>query len=715
MRQLLQNLHSGEVIFQDIPCPEPGANQLVVRTRLSLISAGTERMLVDFGKAGYLEKARQQPEKVKQVLDKVRSDGLAPTVQAVRNKLGEPIPLGYSNVGTVVAAGRDVEGFAAGDRVVSNGPHAEVAVVSASLAAHVPDNVSDEAASFTVVSAIGLQGVRLLEPTLGETFGVFGLGLIGLISVQLLKLSGCRVVGFDLDPARVDLAQQYGAAAFVLDENFDAVRAAMEATDGRGLDGALIAASTKSDELIHQAAESCRKRGRIVLTGVTGLNLRRADFYEKELTFQVSCSYGPGRYDPAFEQQGVDYPLPFVRWTAKRNFDAVLELLSDGKLDISNLVSSRFAFTDAAKAYEQVSGGGAIGVILEYEDSAADPLAEKTVIHASPKSVSRSAAAPCVALIGAGGFARSTLGPAIKRCSPRLKWAASRTGLSASTLATKLEFERSTTSLDEVFADDELNTVFITTRHDSHAALVLRAIEHGKNVFVEKPLCLTEDELQTVAAAYRKSPLHFMLGFNRRYAPLVVKMKELLRTRSEPLSMVYMVNAGAVPESHWLLDEAVGGGRLLGEGCHFIDLLADIAGSEIVEVSAAAQPEKAGKKDVSFSVSLKFKDGSIGAVHYFTNGSKKFAKERISIFSDGRVLELDNFRSLRGAGFSGFTRKRALSQDKGHNAAIETFLGAIEQGKAPAMDFESAVKSMEAVFAARKALEQNIVVDLSEL
>ncbi len=662
-------------------------------------------MLVDFGKAGYLEKAKQQPEKVRQVLDKVKTDGIGPTFQAVSSKLNEPIPLGYSNVGTVIAIGDGVKDFAVGDRVVSNGHHAEVVVVPENLASHIPEDVDDETASFTVVSAIALQGIRLLEPTIGETFAVFGLGLIGQVAVQLLRQSGCRAIGFDLDENRVALARQFGAQAFVVGDDFDPAAAVSEVTGGIGADGALITASTKSDLLMHQAAECCRKRGRIVLTGVTGLNLRRADFYEKELTFQVSCSYGPGRYDPAYESEGSDYPLPFVRWTAKRNFDAILQLMAEGKLDVAPLISSKHDFGSASAAYEEVSGGEAIGVLLEYpQDPNVNPLEEKTVIHVAGKPLDLTSKEVCVGLIGAGGFTRSVLAPAISKSGARMKWVSSRKGLSASTLATKLDIERSTTDTSELLDDPETNTVFITPRHNSHFHFVMEALKRGRNIFVEKPLCLSSDELEEIRATYLKNPVHMMAGFNRRFAPLVVKAQELIKRRSEPLSLLYVCNAGQLPESHWLLDEAVGGGRLVGECCHFIDLLIHIVGAPAVKVSTFRQGSSA-KLDVSFSVSLEFADGSIGSINYLVNGSKKFPKENLKIFSEGRVLELDNYKSLSGAGFSSFSKKRALSQDKGHNAAVKAFVSAIEQGTAPATSFESIYYAMQATFAAKQSFD----------
>lgn len=703
MRQVLQHLQSGKLIVQDVPRPTPGAHQLLIQSEVSLISAGTERMLVDFARGSYLKKAKQQPEKVKQAWDKVKSDGLIPTVKAIQTKLGDPMPLGYSNVGRVVEVGEDVRNFAIGDRVVSNGRHAELVLVPELLAARVPEGVKSEDAAFTVVGAIGLQGIRLLRPTLGETFAVVGLGLIGLISVQLLKNSGCRVIGFDLNPDRIRRARDYSAVAFEAGEGSDPVRAALEATDGIGVDGVLVTAATKSDELMHQAAQMCRKRGRIVLTGVTGLSLQRADFYEKELTFQVSCSYGPGRYDPAYEQEGKDYPLPFERWTAQRNFEAVLSELAEERVEVQSLLSSNYEIQEAAKAYDEVATGDAIGVLLRYPQHSIDDLKARTIEHfTAPQHGAVEEIG--ISLIGAGNFARMRIGPTLAELSHPIPLVCSRTGLSASTLATKLRAERSTTEAGEVFRDHSTSAIIITTRHDSHASYVIQALEAGKHVFVEKPLCLNRNELEQIAAAYRERPAHIMVGFNRRFAPLVERMKQLIQKRSGPVSLSYLCNAGSLPEDHWLLDREIGGGRLIGEGCHFIDLAIDLIAEPVVQVSGAADQKFRAGKDGSFTLALEFENGSVASIQYFVDGSKKFSKEQITLFFEGRTLSLDNFRSLNGWDVTGFSKKRMLSQDKGHAAGLKRFLQAIKQGEQPVMEFESIYNTMDVVFRADDAL-----------
>ena len=501
MKQILQSLKTGATEVADVPCPAVQRGQLLIRSTHTLISAGTERMLVAFGKAGWIDKARQQPDKVRMVLDKIQTDGLLPTVEAVFNKLDQPLPLGYCNVGTVLETGPGVTGFAAGERVVSNGKHAEVVSVPVNLCAKAPDTVSDEEAAFTVLGAIALQGIRLVNPTLGEAVAVTGLGLIGLMTVQLLRAHGCRVLGIDFDPAKLALARHFGAQVVDLAAGQDPVAAAQTFSRGRGVDAVLLTASTPSREPVHQAARMCRKRGRIVLVGVTGLELARADFYEKELTFQVSCSYGPGRYDPNYEEQGQDYPVGFVRWTEQRNFEAVLDLLAEGRLDVQPLISHRFGLAEAGQAYALVGGAGpSLGILLQYPTAAEQPeptLRRRTVALAADAARRPPPAArpPAVNFIGAGNYATAVLIPAFKAAGARLNTVACRGGVSGVHAGRKFGFAATTTDTDRLFADPDTQAVVITTRHDSHAGLVLQALAAGQHVFVEKPLCLTLEEL----------------------------------------------------------------------------------------------------------------------------------------------------------------------------------------------------------------------------
>ena len=656
MKQVLQNLKDGATELADVPCPSVGRGQLLIRTRRTLISAGTERMLVDFGKANLIEKAWQQPDKVRMVLDKIRTDGLLPTIDAVRNKLDQPLPVGYCNAGVVVELGEGVTDFKVGDRVASNGRHAEMVCVPSNLCAKIPEMVTDEAAAFTVLGAVALQGIRLLQPTLGEAFAVIGLGLVGLMTVQLLRAQGCRVLGVDFDRNRLALARQFGAETVDL-ESGDPVAAAMAFSMGRGVDGVLIAASTQSSDPVRQAARMCRKRGRIVLVGVTGLELSRADFYEKELTFQVSCSYGPGRYDPEYEEKGRDYPLGYVRWTEQRNFEAVLEMMSEGRLDVTPLISHRFPIRDAGKAYDAITGNvRALGVLIEYpsEESAASRTQQRTV--PLPGAAAVRVGGPAIGLLGAGNYASSVLVPAFAKTRARLRAIASANGLTGTHVGKKFGFEQSTTDIAAVLGDPQIDTVVVATRHDSHAGYVVDALKAGKHVFVEKPLAIRLDEIDAVEESVRAAGANgriapiLMVGFNRRFAPHVVRIKALLETVREPKSFVMTVNAGAVPPEHWTRDPDSGGGRIIGEACHFIDLLRFLAGSATVEHQVAA----ARTADACVTISLRFSDGSTGTVHYLSNGHRSFPKERLEVFCGGRVLQLDNFRTLRGFGWPGF-------------------------------------------------------------
>ena len=688
MKQVLQNLKTGATEVADIPCPALQEGYVLVHSSHSLLSTGTERMLVEFGKAGWIDKARRQPDKVRMVLDKVRTDGLLPTLEAVANKLDQPLPLGYCNVG-VVAESRARPGsgpaFAAGERVASNGRHAEMVSVPANLCARVPDAVSDEEAAFTVLGAIGLQGIRLLQPTLGEAVVVTGLGLIGLLTVQLLRAHGCRVLGIDFDPEKLALAKRFGAEVVNLAAGEDPLLAAQGFSRGRGADAVIITATTASSQPVHQAAQMCRKRGRIVLVGVVGLELSRADFYEKELSFQVSCSYGPGRYDPQYEEKGADYPVGFVRWTEQRNFEAVLDMMADGRLDVKPLISHRFEIAEAARAYELVGGGGAsLGILLRYPRRAGADARSVALTRASP-TLPGQAVLSC---IGAGSYATSVLLPAFRKAGARLRLVASQSGVSGRHAARKFGFEETTTDTDRLLVDAETTALVIATRHDSHAGLVLAALRSGKHVFVEKPLCLSLVELEEIERCYWELTARFpaqklMVGFNRRFAPQVVKIKELLAGVRGPKSMVMTVNAGAPAPDHWTRGEA-GGGRIIGEACHFIDLLRHLAGAEVVE-HAARQMESAGGD--TLTVTLNFADGSLGALHYFANGCKSFPKERLEIFAAGRVLQLDNFRKLTGFGWPGFGSLRLWRQDKGQGACAAAFLRSLHLGGAAPIPF----------------------------
>lgn len=678
MKQILQNLKTGVTEVADVPCPEPQRGQLLIRTRRSLVSAGTERMLVDFGKAGWVDKARQQPDKVRQVIDKISTDGLMPTIEAIRNKLDQPLPMGYCNVGTVVEVGAGVREFEVGDRVASNGKHAEFVCVPANLCARVPAVVSDDEAAFTILGAIALQGIRLVQPTLGEAVVVTGLGLIGLVTVQLLKAHGCRVLGIDFDAHKLSLGRTFGAETVDLAAGEDPIARAQSFSRGRGVDAVIVTASTKSSEPMHQAALMCRKRGRIVLVGVVGLELSRADFYEKELMFQVSCSYGPGRYDPNYEERGQDYPVGFVRWTEQRNFEAVLDMMQDGRLDAKALISHRFPIESAVDAYEVVAGlEPSLGILLEYPDPSTPPAFATTITIGGLKDRGRANGAASVGFVGSGNYANAVLIPAFVHAGARMHTIASASGVSSVSAAKKFGFEAATTDSKALLENSDIDTVAIATRHDSHARYVIAAIALDKHVFVEKPLCLTLDELTAIQSAAALTNRILMVGFNRRFAPHITRMKQLLAATPGEKAFLMTVNAGTIPATHWTHDPLVGGGRIVGEGCHFVDLLRFIAGAPITAYDVVSS--NATTRDTAV-VTLRFADGSIGSIVYMSNGSKAFPKERLEVFASGRVLQLDNFRQMRGFGWPGFSSMNLWRQDKGQRACVDAFINAIRSG-----------------------------------
>jgi len=713
VKQILQHLKTGKMELAELPCPQAGRGQLLIQTRTSVISAGTERILVEFSKGNLIQKARSQPDKVKQVLDKIRTDGLAPTLEAVFRKLDEPMPLGYCNAGVVLEVGTGVTEFVPGDRVISNGPHAEIVTVPQNLVAKIPDGVTDEHAAFTVLGAIALQGIRLTQPTLGEQFMVFGMGLLGLLTMQLLRASGCEVLAVDMNAERLKLAGAFGAKTVDIGAGGDPITAAESWTAGAGVDGVIITASAKTDDIMHQAAEACRKRGRIVLVGVVGLNLRRDDFFKKELTFQVSCSYGPGRYDEAYEQGGQDYPAGYVRWTEQRNFEAVLGAIASGSLKLNDIITHRFRFADALSAYEKIQvGSDALGVILEYPEKV-DRSASVTV---NASTVSREYAGEktaVVGVIGAGGFAKGILLPALAKTPAQLAYLADLDAAAAKHGAAKFGVGKAITDYKQILKDPAVNTVFILVGHHLHAQFVIEALEAGKHVFVEKPLAMNEKELRKVEAAFEVAKdRHLMLGFNRRFSSHIVKIRELLSGRSEPLCMSMMVNGGAIPADHWTQDSERGGGRIIGEGCHFIDLLSCIADSPVTKVSAMMVGEGVAVRDDKTSILLSFADGSVGTVNYFSNGSKSYPKETLEVFSDGRVLRMENFRVTRGYGFAGFKKFKTSRQDKGHGRELAQFIESVTSGDQPLISLAESVNATLASFAAVDAARNGNVITL---
>ncbi len=701
MKQIIQSFKSGNTILEELPAPEVQSGQILIRTTRSLVSLGTERMLVEFGKSSLISKARQQPDKVKQVLDKIKSDGLMPTLEAVFNKLEQPLPLGYCNVGKVLAVGRGVTDFKIGDRVASNGNHAEFVCVPQNLCAHIPDDVSDEAATFTVIGAIGLQGIRLLNPTLGETVVVVGLGLIGLITAELLIANGCKVIGLDIDAQKLDIAARKGVHTFN-SQSGDAVKYVNTITNNIGADGVVITASAKTDEIISQAARMCRKRGRIVLVGVIGLHLQRAEFYEKELSFQVSCSYGPGRYDENYEQRGIDYPLAFVRWTEKRNFETILQAISNKKLKVEELITEKVRLEDYQKIYAQIGSSKSIASILVYDDNSSP--ATKVKVGSKPFSSSKG----IIGIIGAGNFTKMTMLPLL--ASADIKYIVSKSGLTAQTLASKYKIAYSSSSYQDVLRDSEVDLVMIATRHNLHASMTVEALKVGKNVFVEKPLALNEDELQQILNAQSESQKNVIVGFNRRFSPHIQKIKNALPSSSQK-NIIATMNAGFIPNNVWVHDMEVGGGRIIGEACHFIDLITYLTGSKVKAVCMNSLGINAAENTDNASILLQYENGDNAVINYFSNGSKSYSKERLEVYFDECTIIMDNFRETKAYGlkhFSGYSSK----QDKGHKAQFELLINTIKKGGQALIPFEEIINTTRASFAAIESLKTNAWVKL---
>jgi predicted dehydrogenase len=683
LKQILQSFKSGKIELLDIPCPLVKKGQVLIRTNCSLISTGTERMLIDFGRAGLISKARQQPEKVRMVLEKIKTDGVLPTIQSVQAKLDDPLALGYCNVGTIKAIGASVDGFHVEERVVSNGHHAEVISAPVNLCAKIPDCVSDEEASFVIVGAIALQGIRLIGPTLGETVVVIGLGLIGQLAIQLLRANGCRVMGVDFDQKKLEIAKSFGAEVVNLNNN-DLLKAAEQFSRNRGVDAVLIAAATDSNDPVHKAALMCRKRGRIVLVGSVGLNLFRDDFYKKEISFQVSASYGPGRYDSNYEDLGQDYPVGFVRWTQQRNFEAVLDMLANGKIDVKPLISHKFDLEQMNSAYELLcKDKHVMGIILKYRSQDENPndfLFQNKIYLDKPVFQSTSNFFPNLAFLGSGNYAGSVLLPAFKKLKVGLGTIASTSGRSATHLGRKYGFRNVTTDINSLFEDESIDAVVIATRHDSHADFVQKALSHGKHVFVEKPLSLSVPDLLNIQRVYQHSRIKnsfnpiLMVGYNRRFAPHIQKIKTLLLGVRGAKTFIITINAGSIPIDHWVQKIEVGGGRIIGEVCHFIDLMRFLADSSINEWTAIGMDCKT--RDTA-SISLKFSDGSMGVINYLSNGSKSYPKEKLEVFADGGILQLDNFCTLHGYGWPGFKKMNLFRQDKGQRACAKAFTDAI--------------------------------------
>jgi len=710
MKQLLQDMKSGETRITEVPAPRPAANAALVRTAASLVSVGTERMLVEFAQQSLVGKARSRPDLVRQVLEKARREGLLTTLEATTNRLDQPMALGYSSSGTILEMGSELEGFKIGERVACGGGgyavHAEFAAVPQNLLVKLPDEVDFESAAFTTLGAVAMQGFRLAVPQVGETVAVIGLGLLGLLSALIARAAGCTVLGIDLDPERISLAQRMGFQA-VLRKN--AEEAASVTSRGDGMDAILICADTSSDDPITLAGEIARTKANVVAIGAVGLNIPRKLYYEKELNFVVSRSYGPGRYDSTYEEQGIDYPVAYVRWTEGRNMQAFVDLLATRQFDLSPLITHRFPIDKAASAYQMITAKEHepfLGVLLTYPDQEARPEAKVTnpvapTIQLQPTSVIS------LGVLGAGNYANAIFLPVVHNTGTVAPVSIiSATGLSAQHAARKFGFAFSGSDPQIILDDPSINLIAILTRHYLHTSQILAALKAGKHVFCEKPLAIDAAQLNEVAQALAQegNPM-LMLGFNRRFAPLAVRLKAFLDGRTEPMVVHYRVNAGYLPPEHWTQEPLQGGGRIIGEACHFIDFLTFLVGANPLTVSARGLDDNGKYRQDNVVLSFSYADGSLGTVTYLANGDKSYPKERIEVFCGGRIGVLDNFRSLELAHRGKIKRVRSsLKQDKGHQAAWQAFLDTLRSQGLPPIPYEQLIGTTQASFTALQAL-----------
>lgn len=700
MEQLTQNLKDGHMQLLEVPFPALGPGQVLVRNHYSLISAGTEGKTVKDARLGYIGKARARKEEVKKVIQTAKTLGLMETYRLVMNKLDAPSALGYSCAGEVIAVSDDVKDFRVGDRVACGGAtavHAEVVAIPVNLCVKLKDQVNMPEAAFTTLGAIAMQGVRQADLKLGENCVVIGLGLLGQITSQLLRASGVTVTGIDIDQRQVDQALKYSCDHTFNRNNEQLEQAIAQLTDGHGTDAVIITAATTSTDPIDLAGSLCRKKGKVIIVGAVPTGFQRKNFYNKELDLRMSCSYGPGRYDSEYEEQGIDYPFAYVRWTENRNMQAFADLMAAGRINIRPLVTHTFPFQDAKKAYDLILARTEpfAGIVLEYD-------LKKTLQSRVTLNTGITAASDAkVGMIGAGSFGQNFLLPALKGKATLVNIATARPN-NARNVADKFGFAQCTGNADEVIADKNINTVFIATRHDSHARYVKAAVEQGKNVFTEKPLCLYPHELEEIAAAWKEHPVRLMVGYNRRFAPLTLQLKKQLNS-TLPVSVIYRINAGIVPKEHWIHDPKTGGGRIIGEVCHFIDYCSFIAGSKINAISAYAMKDPSGLSD-TITISMKMENGSIASIAYFSNGNKDLPKEYIEVFNGGLVGIIEDFKELRLMGPKG-TRKEKGVMDKGHKAEVDAFIRSVNDGTPCPIPFDEIYNTTDYTF---KAIESII-------
>ena len=681
MKQIIQQFRSGVVKVAEVPPPSLRGSGLLVLNDASLISPGTEKSTVQSAQKSLLGKLMERPERVQKVLAAVQKDGLQATLTRVFDRLDTPAALGYSCAGVVIEIGKDADSFSVGDRVACAGQnyasHAEMIYVPKHLCVKIPDGVDSEDASFVTLGAIALQGIRQSEPRLGDRIAVIGLGLLGQLTVQMLKASGCRVLGSDLDASKLELARQLGADVVVASTGL--LEAATTFSEGHGVDAVIITASTKDNGPIEVAGEIARKKGRVVVVGAVGMNIPREPYYKKELELRLSMSYGPGRYDNQYEEQGRDYPFGYVRWTEQRNMQAFLELVAERKVQLKPLITHRYPIEQAEAAYAIMMDGTTpyMGMVITYPSDRTRPMPRTISVGPGKSGIPVS-----LGIIGAGNHVKAMLLPPLQTMKTvTIRGLCSATGMTAKSLAEKLQAAYCTSDVQAILDDAAINTVLIGTRHDSHGSLVVKSLLADKHVFVEKPLCLTEEELQDIRAAYEKkasSGLHVMVGFNRRFSPHAKQAHNFFASRTNPLVMLYRINAGRVPKEHWVQDPDVGGGRVVGEVCHFVDYMQALCGSSPISVFARRIGQhSSGIIDDQCTISLAFGDGSIGTIVYTAEGNSGLPKERFEAHADGKSLTMDDFMETQM--YAG-TQKQLFKtgkREKGFPEEMAQFVGAI--------------------------------------
>jgi len=709
MKQLLQNYKTGELSLEEVPIPALKPNGVLVENHFSLVSAGTEKTMIEFGKKNLVGKAKAKPKLVKQVIEKIKTDGLVATYKSAMGKLGEPVPLGYSSAGEVIEVGNNVKEFKKGDKVACAGvgyaSHAEVVCIPENLAVKLPDSVNLKEASFVTLGAIAMQGIRRCELSPGEKIAVIGLGLLGQITVQLLKAYGMPVLGMDVNPKRIEESKKYGMDEGIVIGTNNVTEAAMNFSDGNGVDAVIITASTQSSEPLETAGSICRERGRISSVGLTGMEIPRSIYYEKEIDFRLSRSYGPGRYDRNYEEKGLDYPIGYVRWTENRNMMEFIRLLSENKINLTPMITHTFKIDDALKAYELITKNpdneDFTGVVIRYD---VEKKPEKKIILKETKEFDKKENIISAGIIGGGNFARGVLMPAIKSLkNVSLDAVADSEGRTAAYVGKKYGCKYTTSDYKDILKDKNIDLVIITTPHNLHAKIAIEALKQNKNVHLEKPAAMNEEELKELIDAAKASKGRLMMGFNRRFSPEALRIKLVFKNRNTPLMIYYRVNAGKIPEEHWVQDPEIGGGRIIGEVCHFIDLMQFLTDSKPIEVYASTVAGKGNIKDTdNVNIIIKFEDGSTGNILYTSLGSKSFPKEYVEVFGDRKVETINNFKS----------GKLGMSQDKGHRGEFIEFVNSIKSGKPSPISPESIYYTTLTTFKVHESLKTSKPVSL---